>query len=105
MPPFVAVDQAPEIPFIGPPAQSRAARLQVSRINHDRRWFRAFSSKPLIVRRNTPISPSASAIVQRLVGAILQGRIAPAQPVAVHKYDAAMHTPIINARLAPGSWK
>jgi len=49
---------------------------------------------------NAGLAPAFPPIIQRLVWAVVLGRISPPQTVAVDEDDAAQHLPIIDARLA-----
>ena len=76
-------------------------RLQVRRVDHDGLWVGISGSQGLHhAQEHTHLTPPFPAIVERLVRAVVAGRITPAQPIAVHENDAAQHPPVVNSWLA-----
>ena len=75
--------------------------FQVSRVDHDRLGRGVRGSQPLHhANEDTPFASQFPRVVKGLVGAILLGRIAPAQSVAVDENDTAQRLPITNSGLA-----
>nr|GFC71591.1 hypothetical protein [Tanacetum cinerariifolium] len=71
------------------------------RVDHDRLRLSADRSQTLHhPREHARLAPTLPAVVERLVGPVGAGCIAPAQAVAVDEHDAAQHPPVINPRLA-----
>ena len=75
--------------------------FQVRDIDHHGLLFAVFAGQPgHDPRKNAPFAPPIPAIVQRLVYAVLLGRVPPPQAIVIDEDISASHAPIIDARLA-----
>ena len=73
--------------------------LEVGRIDGDRLAVGCLGGEPRHDPRKHPhIAPPLSAVVERLVGTVLSGRIAPTHAVSVEEDDSAWDAPVIDTR-------
>jgi len=78
--------------------QTAIAGQWVSRIDGVRLVVGGFCRQPdHDPRKHAHVAPPFPSVVERLVGAILSRRIAPAQAIAIEEDNAAQDTPVINA--------
>lgn len=76
-------------------------RLEIVHINHYRLRNGRFGSRAIQhLGEDAFITPPFPAILKDLRWAVFLRRTTPPQPVAIEEYNAAKHTPIIDARLA-----
>jgi len=71
-------------PLFNPQARCRTVRLQIRSVDHDSLWVGISGSQALHhAEEHTHLTSPFSAIVERLVRAVIAGRITPAQPIVV----------------------